>query len=214
MKRFLRGVRLLLGAVFICCLMAGTAGAAAVTGNSGAAGVAGNVAEQDIAVAAAEPVYKIYVHKVSHILELYRDGELYKSYGCATGMNTGDKQRPGDHRTPFSWGYIMASIPGAEPWTPSEYVPFVVDEVVYAGHWTHDFGDGKGEIAGAYGPWFISLNTGWDGIGIHGTHDENSIGTNASEGCIRLRNADVQELKDIICQVNGGIGVQVVISED
>ena len=31
---------------------------------------------------------------------------------------------------------------------------------------------------------------------------------------IRLRNADVQELKDIICQVNGGIGVQVVISED
>ena len=75
MKRFLRGVRLLLGAVFICCLMAGTAGAAEVTGNSGAAGVAGNVAEQDIAVAAAVPVYKIYVHKVSHILELYRDGE-------------------------------------------------------------------------------------------------------------------------------------------
>ena len=103
MKRFLRGVRLLLGAAFICCLMAGTAGAA------------GNVAEQDIAVAAAEPVYKIYIHKVSHTLELYRDGALYKSYGCATGMNTGDKQRPGDHRTPFSWGYIMASIPGAEP---------------------------------------------------------------------------------------------------
>lgn len=208
MRRFLCGVRFWLAVFFACVMVAGNAGAA------WAAEAAENQAGATAAALDAVPVYKIYVHKVSHTLELYRDGEVYKRYGCATGMNTGDKQRPGDHRTPFSWGYVMASIPGAEPWTPSEYVPFVVDEVVYAGHWTHDFGDGKGEIAGAYGPWFISLNTGWDGIGIHGTHDENSIGTNASEGCIRLRNADVQELKDIICQVNGGIGVQVVISED
>ena len=208
MGRFLGVVRFWLMAVIACCLLAGGAGAAWT------AEAVENKAEANGAPADAVPVYKIYVHKASHTLELYRNGKAYKSYGCATGSNTGDKQRPGDHRTPISWGYIMASIPGAEPWTPSEYVPFVVDEVLYAGDWTHDFGDGKGEIAGAYGPWFISLNTGWDGIGIHGTHDEDSIGTNASEGCIRLRNADVQELKDIICQVNGGIGVQVVISED
>ena len=174
MRRFLCGVRFWLAVFFACVMVAGNAGAA------WAAEIAENQAGATAAALDAVPVYKIYVHKVSHTLELYRDGELYKSYGCATGMNTGDKQRPGDHRTPFSWGYIMASIPGAEPWTPSEYVPFVVDEVVYAGHWTHDFGDGKGEIAGAYGPWFISLNTGWYGTGIHGTHDENSIGTNAS----------------------------------
>ncbi|MDD6850571.1 MAG: L,D-transpeptidase [Veillonellaceae bacterium] len=60
----------------------------------------------------------------------------------------------------------------------------------------------------------MSLNTGWDGIGIHGTHDPNSIGTNASEGCIRMYNQDVAELKEIICQYNGGIGVNVVITED
>lgn len=205
MRRFLCEGRLWLAAVLACFLMAGGAGVA---------GAADIQDRPEAASVVAVPEYSIKVHKISHILELYQNGEVYKSYGCATGMNTGDKQRPGDHRTPFSWGYIMASIPGAEPWTPSEYVPFVVDEVLYAGDWTHDFGDGKGEIAGAYGPWFISLNTGWDGIGIHGTHDEDSIGTNASEGCIRLRNADVQELKDIICQVNGGIGVQVVIMED
>lgn len=164
--------------------------------------------------AAAENPYSIRVHKLSHKCELYKDGVLYRSYDCATGRNTGDKERPGDNRTPVSWGYICGQPEGAVPWTHSVYVPFTVDEIVYAGDWTHDFGDGRGEIAGAYGPWFISLYTGWEGIGIHGTHDESSIGTNASEGCIRLRNENVQELKDIICQVNGGIGVPVTIIED
>ena len=61
-----------------------------------------------------------------------------------------------------------------------------------------------GEIAGAYGPWFISLDTealsggAWDGIGIHGTHDPQSIGTDASEGCIRLHNEDLQELRSVV----------------
>ncbi|MBR1487120.1 MAG: L,D-transpeptidase, partial [Synergistaceae bacterium] len=31
---------------------------------------------------------------------------------------------------------------------------------------------------------------------IHGTHDPNSIGTNVTEGCIRLNNADIAELKE------------------
>ena len=66
--------------------------------------------------------------------------------------------------------------------------PATKDEVIDASYWTHDFGDGKGEIEGAYGPYFISLDTSnlsggaWDGIGIHGTHNPASIGTCASEG--------------------------------
>ena len=36
---------------------------------------------------------------------------------------------------------------------------------------------------------------GWKGIGIHGTHDPDSRGTNATEGCIRLSNEDIDELK-------------------
>ena len=163
-----------------------------------------------------DQMYRIRIHKLSHTLELFQKGQQdpIRVYGIATAMNSGDKERPGDHRTPISWGYIMASIPGAGNWVPSATIPFVVEDIYYAGDWSHDFGDGKGEIAGAYGPWFISLNTGWDGIGIHGTHDPSSIGTNASEGCIRLLNQDIAELKDIICQYNGGIGVNVVITED
>ena len=48
---------------------------------------------------------------------------------------------------------------------------------------------------GAYGPYFIRLHVpGQKGIGIHGTHDNNSLGKRASEGCIRLNNKDLSEL--------------------
>jgi len=33
-----------------------------------------------------------------------------------------------------------------------------------------------------------------EGFGIHGTSDESSVGKNVSNGCVRLRNADVEEL--------------------
>ena len=35
-------------------------------------------------------------------------------------------------------------------------------------------------------------------MGIHGTHDPQSIGTDASEGCIRLHNEDLQELRSVV----------------
>lgn len=164
----------------------------------------------------AKTLYSIKIHKLSHVLELYKNGSErpYRVFGCAVGKNPGDKQWDGDCTTPVSWGNVMKSLPGAKPGTPCTEIPFVVDKINDASDWTHDFKDGRGEIKGAYGPWFISLNTGWDGIGIHGTHDYASIGSNASEGCIRLRNDNVQELKELLSSVNGGIGIQVIILED
>lgn len=48
-------------------------------------------------------------------------------------------------------------------------------------------------------PGLMALSGGaWDGIGIHGTHDPQSIGTDASEGCIRLHNEDLQELRSVV----------------
>lgn len=86
---------------------------------------------------------------------------------------------------------------------------FEVIQIQNASYWTHDFRDGKGEIKGAYGPWFIRLETGWRGIGIHGTHDPSSIGTAASEGCIRMKNEDVQRLHEKYVK----IGLKVFIFE-
>lgn len=113
---------------------------------------------------------------------------------CALGKNIGQKTKRGDMKTPNG--------------------TFVIDEVIDSSWWTHDFGDGKGEIKDAYGPWFISLDTAqlsggkWDGIGIHGTHDPASIGTLASEGCIRLKNEDVAALKQLV-----HVGMKVTIEE-
>ncbi len=118
-------------------------------------------------------------------LRLYADGKLAKTYPVALGKNSGDKQKVGDSRTPEGH--------------------FHISQIQDSHTWTHDFkGDDKGPIAGAYGPWFLRLYTGrdatfsgqtWTGIAIHGTHDPASIGTLASEGCIRLKNDDIADLK-------------------
>ena len=170
-------------------------------------------------LASADEQHLIKIHKQSYKLELFEAGntEPLKVYGIAVAKNPGDKQMTGDNRTPTSWGSavaIPAKYTGAAPGVPSAEVPFVVEEICDASYWTHDFGDGKGQIAGAYGPWFISLDTGWIGIGIHGTHDPASIGTMASEGCIRLRDQDVAELKQLVYGEHKGVGTRVIITED
>lgn len=137
----------------------------------------------------------IYIKKSDFMLCYYdKSGKEIFRAGCALGLNPGQKEKEGDMKTPTG--------------------TFYVDEILDASYWTHDFGDGKGEIEGAYGPWFISINTDemskgqWGGIGIHGTHDPTSIGKRASEGCIRLENSQVETLKKLV-----SVGTKVVIEE-
>ena len=163
--------------------------------------------------------YLICIHKRNYKLELFEKGieNPIKTYDIAVAKNPGDKKKTGDNKTPTSWGNVVSipkSYTGAKAGVSSKTVPFRVEEICDSSSWTHDFKDGKGVIEGAYGPWFISLDTGWDGIGIHGTHDPKSIRTNVSEGCIRLKNKDVSELKKIIYSNNQGIGTRVIITED
>ena len=120
--------------------------------------------------------YWIRVSKGDYTLSLYRGQDVVKTYSVAIGENPGNKRFIGDHRTPTG--------------------DFRVVSIEDASRWKHDFGDGTGKIAGAYGPWFIRLDAGgWKGIGIHGTHDPDSRGTMATEGCIRLSNEEISELR-------------------
>ena len=136
----------------------------------------------------------ILIKKSAFRLYLLESGNVVQSWPIALGKNEGQKRVSGDMKTPDG--------------------SFPIDEILDASYWTHDFGDGKGEIEGAYGPYFISLDTSnlsggaWDGIGIHGTHDPASIGTRASEDCIRMHNNDLLTLKNQI-----SVGTQVTIEE-
>ena len=128
---------------------------------------------------APQPRIHVVIDKAGHTLTLFRGSEVVRQYGIAVGKNPGDKTRGGDNRTPEG--------------------VFPVQQIHNAAHWVHDFGDGKGVIEGAYGPLFIRLGTPpWRGIGIHGTHDPDSIGTNATEGCVRMRNDELLELAETL----------------
>lgn len=122
----------------------------------------------------------IVVSKQDMRLRVYDyKGTRLMDYGIACGKNFGQKHKVGD----------MKTLEGM----------FFVQSIEDASERTHDFGDGRGEIQGAYGPYFIRLDTpGNKGIGIHGTHDPLSIGTRATEGCIRLNNNDLVELVNVV----------------
>lgn len=56
----------------------------------------------------------------------------------------------------------------------------------------------KAKWGGGFGSRWLGLNTSWGKYGIHGTNKPSSIGLNASAGCVRMRNKDVEELFDMV----------------
>ena len=138
----------------------------------------------------SKPEYRLYVCEVV-------EGDTIKRvhYPVCVGMNKGQKQKKGDMKTPEC----------------TAENPFIITEIVDASKWTHDFGDGRGSIL-SYGHWFMRLKTpGFSGIGIHGsTNNESSVPGRGSEGCIRLRDDDLIQLKENYAFV----GMQVVILAD
>lgn len=118
------------------------------------------------------------------------NGESIKQYRIACSKYYGNKLKKGDNKTPEG--------------------TFKINELLNSKSLTHDFRDGKGPIRGAYGPWFLRLSVpGFIDIGIHGTHLPESIGTRATEGCIRLRNEDILDLKERV-----KLGTPVIILPD
>lgn len=132
----------------------------------------------------------IYICKKNLNLTLYSNsGAVLLSYPIACGRVMGPKEQRGDNRTPEGL--------------------FELQSVEEASSWGHDFGDGNGFIKNAYGPWFMRLRTGFSGIGIHGTHAPESIGTRATEGCIRVENCNLDNLHDFV-----QVGMAVIIGPE
>lgn len=123
------------------------------------------------------------------------DTLLTARYPVCLSKNKGNKQRKGDMRTPES----------------PKGKPFSITQIQDASAWVHDFHDGRGSIK-AYGHWFLRLLTpGHSGIGIHGsTNNEKTVPGRASEGCIRLLDKDIIDLKERYAFV----GMKVIIQPE
>lgn len=118
-------------------------------------------------------------------------------YDCAFALNCGNKQKEGDMKTP-----ACADMSH----------PFQISQICDARNWKHDFKDGRGNIK-AYGDWFLRLDIGTSNrsIGIHGsTNNEVTVPGRASEGCIRLKDSDIKDLKENYARV----GMKVYIKAE
>lgn len=141
----------------------------------------------------------VVMSKKDYYLYVYEpqgdDTVMLARYDCCFSLKKGDKEAEGDMRTP---NCTMDN-------------PFVITEIKDASGWEHDFGDGRGSIL-SYGHYFHRLDAhGHSGIGIHGsTNNEESVPGRASEGCIRLLDADIIDFRENYAQE----GMSVVIKAE
>jgi lipoprotein-anchoring transpeptidase ErfK/SrfK len=123
--------------------------------------------------------FAVTVSKTANELRLTDNGKFFKRYRVGTGQYS---------KTPMGEFKITTRIPNPPWWrTDGKTIPYGDPENILGTHW-------------------LGLNVA--GYGIHGTWDTNSIGRQATAGCIRLLNDDIAELYTIL-----PVGSTVVIHE-
>ncbi len=125
----------------------------------------------------AKHKFSIVVDKSQNILTLKADGNLFKTYNVSTGKNS---------CTPVGTFTIITKIVDP-PWYPPK------GKVIMPG-------DPKNVLGARW------LGISKQSYGIHGTIDPQSIGKSVTEGCVRMKNSDVEELFAIVPE-----GTEVVI---
>jgi lipoprotein-anchoring transpeptidase ErfK/SrfK len=106
----------------------------------------------------------------------YHDSTML-TFPIATGLNPGDKKKSGDKKTPEGI--------------------FTVYAIHDASDWDYDFNDGKGRIKGTYGKYFIRFKEHYH-IGIHGTHLPETLGSRATDGCVRMQNENIEKIVPMV----------------
>jgi len=121
--------------------------------------------------------FSIAIDKSQNILTLKADGKMFKTYRVSTGKNSS---------TPTGKFKIITRIVDP-PWYP-------------AGSKVIPSGDPKNVLGSRW------LGISKPSYGIHGTIDPQSIGKSVTDGCVRMKNEEVEELYSIV-----PIGTEVVI---
>ena len=122
----------------------------------------------------------IVINSRNNTLRYYINGNLTRSYSCATGKSSSATPtgKFSVYNKIVNRPYYKDNIPGGDPRNP-------------------------------LGKRWMGLDcNGTQGTtyGIHGTNNERSIGKNASHGCIRMHNAEVESLYEIV-----PVGTTVII---
>ncbi len=123
------------------------------------------------------------VYRSSYTMDLYLQNIYVKSYRVGLGKE--------GHETPL--GLWRAKIGGklVKPtWTDPE-----TGKTYHADDPDYPLGSGWIALEG-----IDSRTRGIEGIAIHGTNDEKTIGTRSSRGCIRLFNGELVELYDMLAE--------------
>ena len=120
--------------------------------------------------------FSIFVDKSQNILTLKGDGNIVKTYRVSTGQN---------NSTPVGTFKIINKIIDPPWYTTGAVIPAGSPKNILGTRW-------MGISAQSYG--------------IHGTTDPQSIGQSVTAGCVRMKNADVEELYSIVPE-----GTEVVI---
>lgn len=128
--------------------------------------------DQELAIPRGE--LRVVVSKSRFRLDLWLGAGIVRSYAVALGR---------EDKTPI-FDFVVESKLEKPPWDD----PTTGNRIHY------------GEPGYALGTRWLGFNDaeGHAGLGIHGTDDPDSIGKNASLGCVRLRNPDVEDLFELV----------------
>ena len=113
------------------------------------------------------PKFEVLVSKSRNTLLLTLNGRFFKRYVVATGEGG---------NTPVGTFRMVERFENPEWETGGRRIPY----------------DGTGANGNILGTRYLKLDV--PGYGIHGTWDESTLGRQSSAGCVRMRNADVEEL--------------------
>jgi LysM repeat protein len=123
------------------------------------------------------------VYRSSFTMDLYLQNMYIKSYRIGLGKE-GHETPPGLWRAKIGGKLIKPT------WTDPE-----TGKTYHANDPDYPLGSGWIALEG-----IDSRTRGIEGIAIHGTNDERTIGTKSSRGCIRLFNGDLVELYDMFAE--------------
>lgn len=130
--------------------------------------------------------FSLRVNKTRHDMVLSLNGRFFKRYLIGTGKFG---------KTPVGTFVVVDRIAQPVWWKPDgKAVPFGHPENILGTHWLALKPTGNTPAVSGYG--------------IHGTWDEASIGKAESAGCVRMRNAEVEQLYTLLPN-----GTEVAIEE-